>query len=202
MNRRRKRILLINPPDTRSGDMQNDKVRIGLVAPLGIAYMAAVFEKQDYEVNILDCVAQGQFKGLSHHGGVRYGMTDEGIVKVLLEEEPDIVGVSCLFSNKSFDAHNVCKLVKEVNQNILTLIVGTPEFTPDDVALLKDKANRDINFVHNINLREGKYEKAIEDFQDVVKLYPNLQYAKNVLLQAKNSLNIRYMNQHISKVLS
>ncbi len=59
--------------------------------------------------------------------------------------------------------------------------IQTPEFTPDDVMSIRDKANRELNFEKNINLREGNYARAREDIGEVVKLYPNLDFAKEVL---------------------
>lgn len=133
-----KRVLLINPPETRPADLKTDKVRIGLVAPLGLAYIASVLEK-DYEVKILDCVAEGSLEGtLLPNGETRYGQTDEEIRKYITFYNPDLVGVSCLFSNKAWDAHNTCRLVKEVNPKIITVMGGAhPSALPEET--LEDK---------------------------------------------------------------
>jgi len=120
-----KRVLLINPPDTRPPDMLADKVRIGVVAPLGLAYIAAVLEEKGIEVKILDCVI-GLHGGVTYPDGeVRYGLTDSEIREAIAVYEPDMVGVSCLFSNKAFDAHNVCRIAKQVNPDIITVMGGT-----------------------------------------------------------------------------
>ena len=123
-----KRVFLITPPDTRPPDMLTDKVRIGVVAPLGLAYIAAVLEQQGIEVKILDAVAEGkpyQMAGiLQEDGDRRYGLSNQNIADRIEAFAPDLVGVSCLFSNKSFDAHNVCRIAKEVNPNIITVMGG------------------------------------------------------------------------------
>lgn len=121
-----KRVLLIDPPVTRPPDMLADKVRIGLVAPLGLAYIGAVLEQNEIEVKILDATAEGQLEGLRYgNGDMRYGLTDYQIHSALDDFKPDLVGVSCLFSNKALDAHNVCRIVKEYNKDVITVMGGT-----------------------------------------------------------------------------
>lgn len=135
-----KRVLLIDPPVTRPPDMLADKVRIGLVAPLGLAYIGAVLEQSGIEVKILDATAEGQLGGLRYgNGDVRYGLTDYQIHNALDDFRPDLVGVSCLFSNKAWDAHNVCRIVKEYNKKIITVMGGThPTALPDETLMDKN----------------------------------------------------------------
>ncbi len=136
-----KRVLLVNPPDTRPPDMLADKVRIGIVPPLGLAYIAAVLEQQGIEVKILDCVGTqaSDYLYLNIVGrDTRYGLIDYDIGKEIEWFNPDLVGVSCLFSNKSFDAHNVCRIAKRVNPEIITVMGGShPTALPEET--LKDK---------------------------------------------------------------
>ncbi len=163
-----KRVLLINPPDTRPPDMLADKVRIGIVPPLGLAYIAAVLEQQGIEVKILDCVL-GQQEGLPYHvefsstyvplpgypktlerGNKRYGLSNEEISKSISDYKPDLVGVSCLFSNKALDAHMVCYLAKQVNPEIITVMGGShPTALPEET--LADKN------VDHVVLGEGEW---------------------------------------------
>ena len=63
--------------------------------------------------------------------------------------------------------------------------IKTPEFGPDYLAKLREKANLEINFKNNTNIRLGNYDRAIEDIGEVVKLYPKLSFAKYYLNQAK-----------------
>ena len=135
-----KRVLLIYPPVTRPPDMLADKVRVSIVAPLGLAYIAAVLERQGIEVDILDCVVEGQLEGLTYgeKGEVRYGLSDNVIANRISKLEPDIVGVSCIISNMAFDAHNVCQIAKQVNPKIITIMGGAhPAALPEEI--LRDK---------------------------------------------------------------
>ena len=135
-----KRILLIAPPITRPPDMLADKVRIPIVAPLGLAYIAAVLEQQGYEVKIVDCIAEGQLQGIPYgnYGEWRYGLNDERIVKVIEDFNPELIGVSCLFSNQAYDAHNICRIAKMINLGIITVMGGAhPTALPEET--LKDR---------------------------------------------------------------
>jgi len=145
------RVLLVEPPLTRPPDMPAEKVRIGVVPPLGLAYIAAVLEKEGYEVKILDCIVEGSLKGSPYRNGeIRYGLSDDDIKARIREFSPHIVGVSCLTSNKYKDAHNVCRLAKEIDQSIPTVMGGThPTVLPE--ATLAD-ANVDF-----VVLGEGEY---------------------------------------------
>lgn len=130
-----KRILLISPPDTRPPDMLTDKVRIGIVAPLGLAYLASTLEHNGYEVKILDC-AIGQHDGLKlGNGEVRYGLSDRQIENEIADYKPDLVGVSALFSNKYYDAISVCRIVKNYNPEIKTVMGGSHVSTMPEEAL-------------------------------------------------------------------
>lgn len=151
-----KKVMLIIPPDTRPMDMLADKVRIGLVAPLGVAYIAAVLEQNGYEVKILDCVAEGYSKSSPYNNEVRYGLADSEIYQKLDLFNPDLVGVSCMFSNKAFDAHNVCRIVKQWNKNCITVMGGShPTALPEET--LKDK---NIDYVIQ---GEGEYLQILID---------------------------------------
>ncbi len=51
-------------------------------------------------------------------------------------------------------------------------IFDTPEISADELNELIYRANLDINFVNNPNLSDGRYERAIELFEDVVLKFP------------------------------
>ncbi len=160
-----KRVMLLSPGDTRPPDMLADKVRIGIVAPLGLCYIAAVLEQQGIEVKILDCVAEGQQAGVRSpwSNETRYGMEDYEIKRAINDYRPDIVGVSCLFSNKSWDAHNVCRLVKDIDRRIITVMGGahptalTGETLKDgnvDMVCVGDGDHALANWIHRTNTTE------------------------------------------------
>ncbi len=55
---------------------------------------------------------------------VLFGDTFEQYKKVLSEYEPDLVGVSCILSNRSKSVLNLCKMTKEFNEDIITVVGG------------------------------------------------------------------------------
>ena len=128
MNPPLKRILLIFPPVTRPKDFSAQKLRVSVFFPLGIAYLAAAVENTGkYEIQILDALIEGDFKTgipLNEGAQLRYGLSDERICNVIREYNPDVVGVSALFSALEYDMANVCTLAKKVNSRIVTVVGG------------------------------------------------------------------------------
>ena len=163
------RVLLIDPPQTRLPTLDTDKMRIGLVPPLGLAYIAAVLEQEGLIVRILDATAEGQLEGLKYGNGIRYGMTDRQMEIYLKDFRPDIVGVSCLFSAKAWDAHNVCRIVKEYNPGIITVMGGVhPTALPDETM-----ADSNVDYLIS---GEGEYsfKFLIKALNDPDRIVPNI----------------------------
>ena len=123
------KIQLINPFLTiRNTEPKN------LVFPLGLAYLAGVLEK-DYEVKIIDAAAEGFENEIPVDVDLfRYGLSPNQIKKRICDFTPDLVGVSCLFSMQFRDVLDICRIVKEVNQEIITVVGGAhPSAVPEEV---------------------------------------------------------------------
>lgn len=124
------KILLVQPPY----DLWDNDERQA-IPPLGLAYIAAVLERDGHEVRIIDSVAE-DFQRLvaQADGRRRHGLSDEDLVKAISEFGPRIVGVSCLFSSQIHAANHVCRLVKQTNPTILTVMGGAhPSAVPHEV---------------------------------------------------------------------
>lgn len=123
-----KRILFIVPPITRPSNFSSKVSKVSAFFPLGIAYIAAYLEKHgNYEIKILDALIEGDINDgtcLQRGRGIRYGLTDEDISSYIKKYSPDVVGVSCLFSAVEADAVNVCRIVKDTDPNITTVVGG------------------------------------------------------------------------------
>jgi len=90
-------VTLVNPPYP-IGSHQHPPY-----TPLGLGYLAAVLEKKDYPVNVVDC----QVLGCSY---------DEFRSKLSKLKQPDIVGItSTTLTYKS--ALQIAKIAKEVWPN-------------------------------------------------------------------------------------
>jgi anaerobic magnesium-protoporphyrin IX monomethyl ester cyclase len=107
-------ITLVNPPYP-SGAHQHQPF-----IPLGIGYLAAVLEKNQYEVDVIDCQA--------------LKLTYEKFESEISKRQPDIVGItSTTLTYKS--ALLIAKIAKEVHPNCLTVLGGSHATFWDDEAL-------------------------------------------------------------------
>ncbi|TFH44073.1 MAG: radical SAM protein [ANME-2 cluster archaeon] len=150
-----KKILLINPP------IECLETNIPFPeAPLGIAYIAAVLQDNNFDVKILDAFGSGinnLEKKRDNH--VRIGLQDDDIYQCIKEYQPDIVGITSMFTAHSKDVHSVAKIVKSVTTSILVVLGGAhPSSMYENV--LSDK-NVDL-----VVLGEGEFT-----FLDIVNSY-------------------------------
>lgn len=114
-----RRILLVQPPYT----IYKSEPK-GCQPPLGLAYMAAVLERENYEVKILDAVAEGYDIETGNGSGlIRYGLGYDEIERIMEEYSPDIVGISCLFSSQHKNAMHIAKIAGKLTK-LPTIVMG------------------------------------------------------------------------------
>lgn len=102
------KILLVNPPNWVEGRKPLGQVNLSTI-PLGLGYIAAVLEKSQFSVSILDMSVSD--------------MTCEELEKKLAVTKPDIVGITsmtCSFKN----ALKVAKSIKHWNPSSLVVMGG------------------------------------------------------------------------------
>jgi radical SAM superfamily enzyme YgiQ (UPF0313 family) len=156
----RKKVMLIAPPFT-----QSKKAMKRCIFPLGIGYLASVLEKSGCNVKVLDCVVEGyDIETIKVNGEITFGLTPSDICTAISEFNPDFVGVSCLMSRQSENAHHVCELAKNVNPDIITIMGGTHVSALAEY-VIKDK-NVDYALIGDaeetiIDIIEGKNKKGI-----------------------------------------
>ncbi|MDD5178609.1 MAG: cobalamin B12-binding domain-containing protein, partial [Candidatus Nanoarchaeia archaeon] len=140
------KIMLIAPRTTSFG--KNAIVKC--MPPLGIAYIAAVLEKDGFDVKILDATVEGYEHKEVDGEYLTYGLPLEDIKKRIEEYKPGIVGVNFSFSPQRKNVYDIFKIVKEVSKDIITVVGGPhPTYLPERV--LK---NEDIDYVF---LGESEY---------------------------------------------
>ena len=109
------KIVLINPPFGQSlsiAEYEHRKAILEIVAPLGIAYIAAVLERNNYQVKIFDCaIGISQFK----------------LMDSLKKEKPDIVGIAAT-SLSIGSAEKVAMNVRNFLPDSI-IIIGGPHVT-------------------------------------------------------------------------
>lgn len=146
MSQRINKILLIRPP------VHYYKSKIIMVfPPLGLAYIAAVLERNGYKVEILDALAEGyKNKVKDNRNFIRCGLSLKEIKNKISECSPDMVGVSSTFIHQARLCHQICRVTKEIDVNIKTLVGGQyPTNLPEEC--LKD------NNTDYIIIGEGEY---------------------------------------------
>lgn len=113
------KILLINPPLT---TFEKEVPYITMDEPLGIAYIAAVLVKNNYEVKILDCVAENPTNVEKDDGFYRHGLGLEKIKDFVREYNPDIIGITSMFTLHAQGVYSIAKAVKEAKD--VPVVVG------------------------------------------------------------------------------
>lgn len=187
-----KKILLMEVPVSRPNDFDKTKVRIGIVPPIGLAYIAAVLRKNGFDIKIIDCLIEGSLEGRPYDKDkIRYGLSDEEIKNVIIKYSPDLVGVSCLFSAKVYDMLNICRIVKEVNPKIITITGGAHPTTTYyevleddnlDFVLLGEAEYSTLNLINTINNSAdlSKVDGLAYKENKKIKLNPKTKYIENL----------------------
>ncbi|MBN1868987.1 MAG: radical SAM protein [Candidatus Omnitrophica bacterium] len=128
-----KRVLLINPPASYFKTLnKREKMFRSCSPPLGLCYLAT-FIADKYDVKVLDALVEGfTHEEKDIEGMVRVGLSAERIKDEIEKYGPDIVGVAGMFTDQYRNSNLVCRWVKEVNQEIYTVVGGThPSCNPE-----------------------------------------------------------------------
>jgi len=140
------KVLLINPPQTFYPGSDPPAGNL----PLGLMYIAAVLDKAEYNVEILDAfMTSSSFRKIGDM--IIVGMPCERIKEEIRRMKPDIVGITNPFTCQVEHAIRVGDIVKEVDPSILT-VVGGPHVPAVPVEFLKEAKNIDIAVIG-----EGEY---------------------------------------------
>ncbi|MCD6113265.1 MAG: B12-binding domain-containing radical SAM protein [Bacteroidales bacterium] len=116
-----KKILLINPPSI----VKKSWVEGIQTFPLGLASIASVLVKNNYKVEILDCFIENYKRRQSISDDLyRIGMSDDEIIASIKKYNPDLIGVSIQFSIQYLSALHINSLIKEIDENIITVTGG------------------------------------------------------------------------------
>ncbi len=151
--RKIKRIVLINPKIHMStGSLRR------LPTPLGLLYLAAVLERAGYEMSIIDSAALGYYNVKEEAGYQVFGLDDQELKERIEEIKPDCAGITCNFSNHESEVLHTCRLVKSVDQTIITCTGGLhPTYRFREML----ERCRELDFVI---MKEGEYRfKALLD---------------------------------------
>lgn len=166
------KVLLINPPQTFYSGSEPPAGNL----PIGLMYIAAVLQKNDYKVEILDAfMADSTFQ--KNGATISVGMPSERIRQEISTRKPDIVGIAGPFTCQIENTLKISNLTKEVNAEILT-VVGGPHVTLVPKEFLKEAKSVDVAV-----MGEGEY--AMLDIAEVFEgkkqfsAIPGIAYRQN-----------------------
>ena len=114
------RVLLLTP------NLVGVKDGLNRIQPsLGVMSIAQVLIDQGHVVKIYDTALEGwsQKRDLGDNK-VLIGQSDEEIETAIREFNPDVVGISILFSNLNYAGHNLAKIIKKINKSITVILGG------------------------------------------------------------------------------
>ena len=140
------KICLINPPMLLP---KNWKGVVRVFQPIGLAYIAAVLEKNGYEVTIFDALTEGWKKTHEINGQKYCGLSYEDITKKTEEISPDVVGIMSL-SAHARSSYWTAEAIKNADKNI-TVVIGGPHASVSPKSCL---SNENVDFVV---MGEGEY---------------------------------------------
>jgi len=125
------KILLIQPPAF-CNNMRDD---MNPNVPLGIAYIAACLEKENYTVKILDAFIEGwDIEERIDDNRLRVGLSFQEIIDYIAEYLPDVVGITSMFTAQRKNVHDLAKIIRTSFNNITTIVGGAhPTAMPEDV---------------------------------------------------------------------
>jgi magnesium-protoporphyrin IX monomethyl ester (oxidative) cyclase len=96
-----------------------------VTTPMGIAYLAGSLREAGYEVTCLDTVAEAPYQEtpVSEHIS-RFGLTYDQIMDRVRQARPDVVGLSCIFSNQWPAVRELSRRIKSEFPEVIVAIGG------------------------------------------------------------------------------
>lgn len=129
------RVLLIKPPIT----YYKTEAEYSPYEPLGLMYLASYIREycDDIEVKILDASTRIDLKRWEGDF-FKVGYTDDMITKAVADFQPNLVGISSMFTINSKGVHDTAKIIKGYDKNI-PIIVGGAHVSAFPDWVLKDE---------------------------------------------------------------
>jgi magnesium-protoporphyrin IX monomethyl ester (oxidative) cyclase len=124
LRKRISKILLISPPGKITYTEEGSRERKLAVPPLGLASLAARLRQEGLDVQILDVMMEGYSNEQINGRQILYGLGDADVRKRIASFDPDLIGVSCLFSNRGREALHLCRLAKEAAPDAHVVLGG------------------------------------------------------------------------------
>lgn len=119
------KVLLLNPPGKchlrEDGSLGERK---HCVPPLGLAYIAANLLKHEFDVEVLDILAEGYDQQRFDDPFITYGLTIEQTLERVRNAQPDVIGISVLFSNRAKESLEIAEALKREFPEVKIVLGG------------------------------------------------------------------------------
>ncbi len=175
------RVLLIYPPITLHRLDVSPPSKSALV---GLGYIGSVLQKAGHTVKILDCLKSSLANFAVDSDFRRHGIPDEQILEEIKSFNPEVVGISSMFTSYFKDAHNIARIVKEYNKDIFVIFGGAhASIFPDSV--MKD-SNVDVAVIGE---GERTIVELLRSYQDREKLegVKGISYRENGVVKKESA---------------
>lgn len=126
------KILLVNPPFS----YQTPWVQV--TEPLGLLYLSSYIRKfSKHEVSVLDCLASHRVKKLNPRQ-YWYGLFMEEMLDGIKQFNPDVIGITCMFSRKKDDFFSCAHSIRNRFSESILVAGGThPSLFAEEVIKTK-----------------------------------------------------------------
>ena len=135
------KVLLINPPgkifmhqDGHIGERKH------CTPPLGLAYIAASLLHNEYDVNVLDILAEGYDNEIIIDSFIIYGLDIKETLSRVAEYNPDVIGIGVLFSNRINESLDIATNIKK-NLPDVKIVLGGQHPTAMPKQIMKNHSN-------------------------------------------------------------
>lgn len=115
------RILLIKPSCT---VYKSDPTLPSATLPFGIAYLASYLLSKGEQVKVIDSLSEGIDCIKKEKNKTKIGLSDKEIEKRIKDFNPDVIGITSMFTAFFQDAHGLARLVKKINPDIKVVLGG------------------------------------------------------------------------------
>lgn len=106
---------------------------------LGLGYIASHLRNHGHEVKVVDGMDDPDHVTALDESLTRYGLTDNQVSLEIKSFDPDVVGISCMYTSYFQDALGIARLVKKYNSEIFTILGGAHVTTFAD-SVMKDSS--------------------------------------------------------------
>lgn len=173
------RILLINPGQYLPIGINQP---LNAFQPLGLGYLAGILLKNNYQVTILDALAEG-YDQESQLGGFRYVGLPQKIIKSKIRKyAPGVVGITAPFTAQAKAAHDMAAIVKTVNPKVKVVIGGSYPTIYADTILNDNNLDFAVRGEGELTL--------LELVKELGNKKPNFENVKGLIFRKNNKLII------------